>query len=665
MVEVCADLVVFGIYKYSRRLSSSHYFFIYFGEYSEIMGGEAVKRPRGRPSLNKKRIQEPVTVKAKRSRESKKDKEKEVTIKKKQNEPRKRRRSTSKYFSQTDYQNGIVGIPCAKQNNNNVITKHMRKRYWNSFEEMKLIEYWRRFSKEITTFQHQIPAFRKINDLMRQSGIHITPQECRRKILALKNKFYAEKERAESDDNTDWSLYPILHATICLDLDEQNLYAEEETIMNYVNKLNSAIFKTNTNISQSDKEKIANFEPKMGTAAWRMIRDGPKSIYNVPFLLEWEKERVEINESISKETPVVSLDNKPPVTKRSYRRKTVCSDFTKLSNSCKSICLREIIEENDVLNQNLENDRLRLQKLEAEFDYFLMVINTFILNSIGPFLMKRDSTCNVSVTQQSNDIVNMTSTKEFANITEAISIIDATVSTYSGKNDHETVGSDTEMMKVSSSSTHDSDSSSDSDEISNINNKNNENSQDVIILPSDFKIDGLTDPLEEYTKRFLDNNSSIWNADKENLEASGSSSLSEHKQRKDDSVVNLEFDNGTNQESLAFGSQHSNGSLHDGTMKLDEMNVSSDNDSDEDGAEPGNDDENVQPSTSEKSRQLHPITEVKTSPENISKSVNIVELSSSAEKENTNSSSTTKVEEDVEEITYFDLSSDDDYDMSY
>lgn len=69
------------------------------------------------------------------------------------------------------------------------LPKHLRRRYWSSWEELKLIELWRRYFDDITTLLRNMPVFTSISGDMRSYGFQVNPQECRRKINNLKNKY--------------------------------------------------------------------------------------------------------------------------------------------------------------------------------------------------------------------------------------------------------------------------------------------------------------------------------------------------------------------------------------------------------------------------------------------------------------------------------------------
>ncbi|XP_017471498.1 PREDICTED: uncharacterized protein LOC108362862 [Rhagoletis zephyria] len=96
------------------------------------------------------------------------------------------------------------------------LPRHLRHRYWNSWEEMRLVELWRLHSDDVTTLKQNIPIFRTISEGMREYGFHVNAQEVRRRINNFKNKYIAERRRLELDDQklSDWRLYPLVHCLL-------------------------------------------------------------------------------------------------------------------------------------------------------------------------------------------------------------------------------------------------------------------------------------------------------------------------------------------------------------------------------------------------------------------------------------------------------------------
>uniref|UniRef100_A0A034WEY2 Myb/SANT-like DNA-binding domain-containing protein n=1 Tax=Bactrocera dorsalis TaxID=27457 RepID=A0A034WEY2_BACDO len=98
-----------------------------------------------------------------------------------------------------------------------VVPKHLRSRYWNSWEEMRLVELWRLHSNEVTTLKTNIPIFRTISEGMREYGFFVNAQEVRRKINSFKNRYIAERRRLEmeeKDKESHWRLYPLIHCLL-------------------------------------------------------------------------------------------------------------------------------------------------------------------------------------------------------------------------------------------------------------------------------------------------------------------------------------------------------------------------------------------------------------------------------------------------------------------
>ncbi|XP_073821694.1 uncharacterized protein [Musca autumnalis] len=92
------------------------------------------------------------------------------------------------------------------------ISNHKKQRYWNSYEEMHIIELWRRYKDEVTEFNKALPVHRKIMIGMRQKGMIVTGQDCRRKLNTLNNKYKAELESQKlTGVKSEWRLFPLIH----------------------------------------------------------------------------------------------------------------------------------------------------------------------------------------------------------------------------------------------------------------------------------------------------------------------------------------------------------------------------------------------------------------------------------------------------------------------
>ncbi|XP_075150034.1 uncharacterized protein LOC142224127 [Haematobia irritans] len=92
------------------------------------------------------------------------------------------------------------------------VTNHKKQRYWNSFEEMYIVELWRRFRDEVTEFNKPLPVHRKIMVAMRQKEMMVTGQDCRRKLNTLNNRYKAELESQRlTGIKPQWRLFPLIH----------------------------------------------------------------------------------------------------------------------------------------------------------------------------------------------------------------------------------------------------------------------------------------------------------------------------------------------------------------------------------------------------------------------------------------------------------------------
>ncbi|XP_013114715.1 uncharacterized protein LOC106092404 [Stomoxys calcitrans] len=128
--------------------------------------------------------------------------------------------STSKAFSvEIQGQKNRVYIPPSRRRpppdrdeEDEHITNHKKQRYWNSYEEMFLVELWRRYRDEVTEYIKPLPVHRKIMVAMRQKEMMVTGQECRRKINTLNNRYKTELQSQKlTGIKPEWKLFPLIH----------------------------------------------------------------------------------------------------------------------------------------------------------------------------------------------------------------------------------------------------------------------------------------------------------------------------------------------------------------------------------------------------------------------------------------------------------------------
>ncbi|XP_068151184.1 uncharacterized protein [Drosophila tropicalis] len=94
--------------------------------------------------------------------------------------------------------------------------KHLRLRYYTSYEEAILVSLWREKVSEITSYKENLPIFREISFGLQQYGIKLNKQEVRRRLNSYKNKFIIENGRILADKEyiSDWRLYPLVECVL-------------------------------------------------------------------------------------------------------------------------------------------------------------------------------------------------------------------------------------------------------------------------------------------------------------------------------------------------------------------------------------------------------------------------------------------------------------------
>uniref|UniRef100_A0A1A9WX86 Myb/SANT-like DNA-binding domain-containing protein n=1 Tax=Glossina brevipalpis TaxID=37001 RepID=A0A1A9WX86_9MUSC len=102
-----------------------------------------------------------------------------------------------------------------RQKEDEKIPKSMKQRYWHSWEELRLVELWRRYKNEVTDLHKCLPVYRKIVCGMKSFGFVVNTQDCRRKINTLTNRYMSEKRHMEISGNKPiWRLYPLINCII-------------------------------------------------------------------------------------------------------------------------------------------------------------------------------------------------------------------------------------------------------------------------------------------------------------------------------------------------------------------------------------------------------------------------------------------------------------------
>ncbi|XP_017012678.2 uncharacterized protein [Drosophila takahashii] len=92
--------------------------------------------------------------------------------------------------------------------------KHLRLRYYTSFEEAMVVKLWREHLPDIPSYTDNLPIFREIAHGLQQHGIRLNKQEVRRRMNSYRNRYLSERARLDSNPNlqSDWRLFPLIDA---------------------------------------------------------------------------------------------------------------------------------------------------------------------------------------------------------------------------------------------------------------------------------------------------------------------------------------------------------------------------------------------------------------------------------------------------------------------
>ncbi|KAL7739500.1 hypothetical protein ACLKA6_003945 [Drosophila palustris] len=111
-------------------------------------------------------------------------------------------------------------------------SKHMRLRYYSSYEEATIVKLWRENLDQITSYTENLQIFRDIASGMQQHGIRLNKQEVRRRISNYRNKYLTEHGRVENDPQykSPWRLYPLVDSLFQSTTSPTGVQSEQQLI---------------------------------------------------------------------------------------------------------------------------------------------------------------------------------------------------------------------------------------------------------------------------------------------------------------------------------------------------------------------------------------------------------------------------------------------------
>lgn len=80
-------------------------------------------------------------------------------------------------------------MPPQEKNNEEHLSNQKKQRYWSSWEELYIVELWRRYRDEVNIINVPLPVYRKMMVAMRNRNMMVTAQDCRRKINTLNTRY--------------------------------------------------------------------------------------------------------------------------------------------------------------------------------------------------------------------------------------------------------------------------------------------------------------------------------------------------------------------------------------------------------------------------------------------------------------------------------------------
>ncbi|XP_065355838.1 uncharacterized protein LOC135950234 [Calliphora vicina] len=118
------------------------------------------------------------------------------------------------------------------------LSNHKKQRYWNSWEELYLVELWRRYKDELTVVNVPLPVYRKMMIAMRNRNMVVTAQDCRRKVNTLNTRYKQELQRMESTGGkSEWRLFSLMHCVLQPKIKEFDPWHELKIIKKLLDKI--------------------------------------------------------------------------------------------------------------------------------------------------------------------------------------------------------------------------------------------------------------------------------------------------------------------------------------------------------------------------------------------------------------------------------------------
>ncbi|KNC24249.1 hypothetical protein FF38_13693 [Lucilia cuprina] len=118
------------------------------------------------------------------------------------------------------------------------LSNHKKQRYWNSWEELYLVELWRRYKEELTVVNVPLPVYRKMMIAMRNRNMIVTAQDCRRKVNTLNTRYKQELQKMETSGcKSEWRLFPLIHCVLQPKIKEFDAWHEPIIIKKLLDKI--------------------------------------------------------------------------------------------------------------------------------------------------------------------------------------------------------------------------------------------------------------------------------------------------------------------------------------------------------------------------------------------------------------------------------------------
>ncbi|EDW02853.1 uncharacterized protein LOC6561751 [Drosophila grimshawi] len=300
--------------------------------------------------------------------------------------------------------------------------KHMRLRYYTSYEEATIVKVWREHLHEITSYTENLSIFREIAFGLQQHRIRLNKQEVRRRISSYRNKYLLERSRLESDPQykSEWRLFPLIDCLFQTGGTAATPPNVAQTELKRIEQLEANVRQELTNLPRFSRHDCKTIKFKQDPNGCPFLdvqqqEQQPLSFHYAHIKTEVKQEldiiptlpeekrfplmsanRIKqephlLPMSASEQSPSTSLDSNPACYSRRTRRRMIMPR----SGSITLAQIEQLQKENELLKEQRDMDLADLKLMEREYQLLEQKLdsclhrNEVLLNYMDTYLVKR------------------------------------------------------------------------------------------------------------------------------------------------------------------------------------------------------------------------------------------------------------------------------------